>query len=84
MKAVSVPWEERSFSSISIFFVNFLLFEKIYPPEVKWLSKSRAFAFSNGEFFFFLHLSSVSLHEMVLKITFPAFASQEDSLVKVI
>lgn len=27
MKAVSVPWEERNFLSISIFLVDFLLFE---------------------------------------------------------
>lgn len=85
MKAVSVPWEERSFFSKYFyiprgFFV--FCFLRIISTWSK-MAKSRAFAFSNGKYFSNTE-SSALLLKMVSKIFFPSvFASWEDILVKV-
>lgn len=84
MKAVSVPCEEGDFFSISIFLVDFLLFENYIQPEVKRLAKIKSFPLLQWQFlFYFYSESSFLLLEMVSKIFSPIFASWEDILVKV-
>lgn len=68
----SVCLGKKSFLSISIFHVDFFAFWEYYPPEVKWLAKSRAFTFSNGKELFFLNTkNSVSL---LAQDYFPCFS----------